>query len=130
MHFLPHFDGVSIARFSFRVEVDLLMCTLPDLLYERQLRPAELPDSADVPRSLGKREVGVEYDDVLCPADLHRRTHDIGLVFVGVVKLPHPAHASRGETFFVRLLRLQILRHGDRRALLRALGNQPSYFPI
>ena len=106
------------------------MRAIADLLYERQLRPAELPDSADVPCSLGKREVGFQNDGILRPADLQRRTHDGGFVFIGVVKLPHPAHVSRGEALFVRSLRLQILRHGDRRALLRALCNQPAYFPI
>ena len=101
-----------------------------DLLHERQLRPAKLPDSADVPCFLGKREVGFEYDDVLCPADLHRRAHDIGLVFVGLVKLPHPAHVARREAADVRMRPMNILRCGDRRAFLRMLGNQPAYFPI
>ena len=101
-----------------------------DLLHERQLGPAKLPDSADVPRSLGKREFRFEYDDVLCPADLHRRTHDGGFVFVGVVKLPHPAHVACREAADIRMCPLNIFRHGDRRTLLRALCNQPAYFPI
>ena len=106
------------------------MCAPIDLLHERQLRPAELPDSADVPCFLGKREVGIEYDDVLCPADSHRRTHDGGLVFVDPVKLPHPAHVARREATSIRMCPLNMLRCGDRRALLRTFCNQPAYFPI
>ena len=101
-----------------------------DMLHERQLRPADLPDSADVPCFLGKREASFEYDDVLRPANLHRRTHDGGFVFIGVVKIPHSAHTARRETADVRMCPLNMLRHSDRRALLRALGNQPSYFQI
>ena len=74
------------------------MHTPVDLLYERQLRPTELPDSADVPCFLGKREASFEYDDVLRPANLHRRTHDGGFVFIGVVKIPHSAHTARRES--------------------------------
>ena len=106
------------------------MCPLPDLLYERQLRPAEPPDGADVPCFLGKREAGFEYNDVLCPADFHRRSHDGGLVFIGAIKLPHPAHVTRREAADIRMCPLNILRCGDRRALLRTFSNQPSYFPI
>ena len=106
------------------------MHTPVDLLYERQLRPTELPDSADVPCFLGKREASFEYDDVLRPANLHRRTHDSGFVFIGAVKLPHPAHVACREAADVRMCPLNMLRHSDRRALLRTFCNQPSYFPI
>lgn len=108
----------------------MLMHTPVDMLHERQLRPAELHGSPDVPCFLGKREVGFKYDDVLCPADPHRRTHDGGLVFVDPVKLPHPAHVARREATSIRMCPLNMLRCGDRRALLRALGNQPTNLAI
>ena len=106
------------------------MCAFLDLFHERQLGPTEAADGADIPRAFVQGQVSFEDHDVLRPADFHRLVRYLGSGFIREIEFPHPAHASRGEALFTRLLRLQICRRSDGRALFHLCCNQPSQFPI
>ena len=45
------------------------------------------------------------------------------VIFIGLVKVAHPAHVARGKACVVRGIRLQKLCGCDRCSLLRALAN-------
>ena len=45
------------------------------------------------------------------------------VIFIGLVKIAHPAHIARGKARAVREIRLQELCGCDRRALLRTLAD-------
>ena len=106
------------------------MCATADMLYERQFRPAEAPDGADIPCAFVQGQVSFADHGILRPADFQRLVRYLRSGFIREIEFPHPAHASRGEALFVRSLRAQIARRGNSRAFLRSLGNQPSQLPI
>ena len=45
------------------------------------------------------------------------------VIFIGLVKITHPAHVARRKAYAVREIHLQELRGSNRRALFRALAD-------
>ena len=60
---------------------------------------------------------------VLRPADFHRQPKKRLVIFVGPVKIAHPAHVAWGKACTVREICLQEFCGCDRRALLRTLAD-------
>lgn len=60
---------------------------------------------------------------VQCPADFHRQSEEHLALFIGFIKIVHPAHVALGKACAVRVTRLQKLCSCDRRTLLQALAD-------
>jgi len=57
------------------------------------------------------------------PADFHRQPEERLIIFIGFVKVAHPAHVARGKACAVREIRLQKLCGGNSCTFLRALAD-------
>ena len=81
-------------------------------------RPAVFADCPDIPAHFLQCQAGFQDHHILCPADFYGHTQQGGAVFIGAVKLPHPAQVARGETGRLWVSRLQVFCSGDRSAFL------------
>ena len=81
-------------------------------------RPSTSMDSSNIPAHFLQCQAGLQDHHILCPADFYGHTQQGGAVFIGAVKLPHPAQVARGETGRLRVSRLQVFCSGDRSAFL------------
>ncbi len=89
-----------------------------------QLRPSKLPRRLNVPGPLLKRQLCLQNDHVLCPANRHGPGQHFWGAFVCAIKLPHPTQVSGREAGGVRIRTVQILRRCDSRALFRPATDQ------
>lgn len=106
------------------------MSIIRNSLLEFQFRPAELPSRFDVPCLLLGGKLRLQNDHVLCPADGHGISQYLRCVFIGAVKLPHPAKVPGGEARSVRVRSAQMLRSGNSGALLRPAADQPANLTV
>lgn len=89
-----------------------------------QLGPLKLTNSPDVPCSFLERQLCLQDDHILCPADGHGLCHYFLGIFIGEVKLPHPPQVPRGEAGDIRIGNAQIFSGSHRRAFLRPAADQ------
>ena len=89
-------------------------------------RPPISADRPDVPAHFLQCQAGFQNHHILRPADFHCLVQQGGAVFIGAVKLPHPAQATRGETGRIRVFRLQVFRCGYSGALLGPAADDPA----
>ena len=87
-------------------------------IHQLLFRPAVFADCPDIPAHLLQCQAGLQNHHILRPADFHGLTQQGGAVFIGAVKLPHPAQVARGETGRLWVSRLQVFCSGDRSAFL------------
>ncbi len=88
--------------------------------------PSTSMDSPDVPAHLFQHQAGFQNHYILCPANLHRLAQQGEVIFIGAVKLPHPAQVARGETGRIRVLRQQVFRRGYGGTLLGSATDDPA----
>ena len=81
-------------------------------------RPSTSMDSSNIPAHFLQCQAGLQEHHILRPADPHGLTQQGKAIFIGAVKLPHPAQVARGKTGRIRVLRPQVFRRGDCGAFL------------
>lgn len=101
-----------------------------NLFRQLQLGPAKPLDRLDVPCLILERQVCLQNDHVLRPADRHGFSHHIGAAFIGAVKLPHPPQVPGREPRCVRVYALQVFRSGHSRAFFWSGADQSAYLII
>lgn len=89
-----------------------------------QLGPAKSPDRPDVPRFLLDRQLRLQDNHVLCPANGHGLRQHLRNIPIDAVEVPHPAKVSGRKPRNVRIGGTQILRSGHSRALFRSAIDQ------
>ena len=87
-------------------------------IHQLLFRPAVFADCPDIPAHLLQCQAGLQEHHILRPADPHGLTQQGKAIFIGAVKLPHPAQVARGKTGRLWVSRLQVFCSGDRSAFL------------
>ena len=116
---------LSIARRGQIVELRKVFL-FGNCIDQSLFRPPISADRPDVPTHLLQCQAGFQYHHILRPADFHGLVQQGGAVFIGAVKLPHPAQAARGETGRIRVLHLQVFRCGYGGAFLGPAADDPA----
>ena len=106
------------------------MCSNGDLPLERQLGPAELPDSSDIPCPFLDGQVCLQDDHVLGPAYGHSLGQQLWSALIGAVEFPHPAQVPGRKARDVRIGVVQIRRSGDCRPFLGPAVDHPAYLTV
>ncbi len=88
--------------------------------------PSTSMDSPNIPAHFLQCQAGLQDHHILRPADPHGLTQQGEAVFIGAVKLPHPAQVARGKTGRIRVLRPQVFRRGDCGAFLGPATDDPA----
>lgn len=89
-------------------------------------RPSTSMDSSNIPAHFLQCQAGLQEHHILRPADPHGLTQQGKAIFIGAVKLPHPAQVARGKTGRIRVLRPQVFRRGDCGAFLGPVIDNPA----
>ena len=92
--------------------------------------PSEPQRCPDIPGAFFQCQVGVQDNQILCPAQHHRLGHDAWGAFIFTVKFPHPTHIARREAGSVGIRALQMFRHGHGSALFRPFADYATDFPV
>ena len=95
-----------------------------------QLRPAELTSGLDIPCPLLEGQLRLQNNCVLRPANRHSLSHHPRRIFIGAVKLPHPAKVPGGEAGDARVRAGQVLCGGDSGAFFRPAADQPANLTV
>ena len=83
-----------------------------DLIIQFLLRPAELLCRPQIPSSFFHRQLCLQNDYILRPADFHSELAQFRDIFIDAEELPHPAQIARRETYGFRICGLQIFGSG------------------
>ncbi len=102
------------------------MCAGGDLSLKLQLRPLELTGCPDIPYPLLVGQIRFQDDHILRPANGHGHSHNLRIVFIGTVELPHPAQVPGREAGNVRVRIMQVFRCGSSGAFLRSAADYPA----
>ena len=121
---------LSIAHFRFQVESYLQMGGGRDLLRQRYFAPPEPAYRPDVPQLVLERQLRLQDDHVLRPADGHGFGQHLRVVRVGAVKIPHSAQVSGREAGNVGIGAVQVFRSRHRRAFLRPAADQAANLAV
>ena len=89
-----------------------------------QLGPSKLPDRPDVPCFLLNRQLRLQDDHILSPANGHGLRHHLRGIPIGAVEVPHPPQVPGRKPRRVRICGAQILGGGYSRALFRSATDQ------
>jgi hypothetical protein len=84
----------SIALRSGLVQMNIVL----NLPHQLQLDPAKPCRGFQIPTALVQRQVSLQDDHVLGPADIHRQLQQFRGVFIHPIEVTHPAQVARGET--------------------------------
>lgn len=119
-------DGIflSITHFCRQVESHLQVGRGGDLFRQLQLGPSEPAHCPDVPQLFLERQLRLQDDHVLDPADGHGLCHHLGGILICAVEVPHPAQVPGREPGNVRIGDTQILGGSNSRALLLSAIDQ------
>ncbi len=89
-----------------------------DFPLQFQLGPPELTNGLNIPGLLLVRQLRLQNNDILRPANGHGLDQHLRRIFIGKVKLPHPAEISGGEAGDVRVSFREVFGGGDSGAFL------------
>ena len=101
-----------------------------DLLRQRYFAPSKPAHRPDVPQLVLERQIRLQDDHVLRPANRHGFGQHLRAVRVGAVKIPHPAQVPGREAGNVRVGAVQIFRSRHRRALFRPAADQAANLAV
>lgn len=101
-----------------------------DLFRQSQLGPAKLSDGLNVPDSFLERQLSLQDDHVLCPADGHGVRHYLRGILIDAVKIPHPAQVPGRKTGAAGIGAMQIFGSSHSRALLPPAVDQTANLTI
>ena len=93
-------------------------------------RPSTSMDSSNIPAHFLQCQAGLQEHHILRPADPHGLTQQGKAIFIGAVKLPHPAQVARGKTGRLWVSRLQVFCSGDRSAFLGPAADDPANLAV
>ena len=88
------------------------MCKSTDLVGQFLLGPAGLLRRPKIPSSFFHRQLCLQNDYILRPADFHSEPAQFRDIFIDAEELTHPAQIARRETYGFRICRLQIFGSG------------------
>ena len=80
-----------------------------NLISQFLLGPVELLRRPQIPGTFFHRQLCLQNDYILCPANPHGLLCQSGIIFVSAEELPHPAQVTGGETRGFRVCGLQML---------------------
>ena len=101
-----------------------------DLLRQSYFAPPEPAYCPDVPQLVLERQLRLQDNHVLRPADGHGFGQHLRAVRIGAVKVPHPPQVPGREAGTVGIGAVQIFRGRHRRALLRPAADQESNLAV
>ena len=101
-----------------------------DLLHQYTFRPTKPEGRADIPKPLPHRQVCLQNNNVLCPAQGHRLTHNFGSACICTVKFPHPAQVPGRKSDHIRICALQILRCRNSGTFFPIITDHPAYLIV
>ena len=109
----------TIAQIILDGESNFLMGVVRDAFGEFHLGPAKLLCCPEIPLTKLHTQIRFHNDYILRPADLQREGQQSRMVFIGAVKIPHPADISGRETMDIRVALGQVFRRRDSGTLFR-----------
>ena len=89
-----------------------------------------MADSGDIPGTLLSGYAVFQNDNILRPSNGHGLGQHFRRVFIGTVKLPHPAEIPGGEAGGVRICGAQIFRCGNGGSFLWPVADQTANFTV
>ena len=83
-----------------------------DLIVQFLLSPVEPFRRLQIPGPFFHRQLCLQNDYILRPADFHSEPVQFRDIFIDAEEVPHPAQIARRETYGFRICRLQIFGSG------------------